>query len=543
MGYDCTLHVIDETLIRDVFVPKLLGKSDERSAFDETKDAIELWNAARAALRGKTSDGEIATAESAAATICQLSIVFCAAQLPYHYERGFCLALWPDQPDGLDASIPKNLLGDPELLFAGVVAAHPKLKGKFPKTIEGNYSSGLFVPAEKVPELVTWVEKRVKKHPKPDQRLFRGLLLVLKKAAEGGLAYWEGTDLPVAMATIMPPTQESRSELERVEFPISGSLDWIGTGGEFEFYSDAIGERGTQKTIAADLSAWPPRFTVFDDYSIEVTRSLGGRWLFLSSMTDRPLYRVHVGMDLFGPKQALVPLDESENGISTASFLGESVVAVPWKTTVKTLLSYKINPRVPHFEKDGKLEPIVDLPPCVEHVAHFEVVRLGSGKEVLLWEGNGYESKNGRFELAFPVSSAGKHIAWSSVPFQDDGFWFIADNGLFSVTRGQKPIQHLARLQIIMNVAPGPDNSLLVQEGDNKTGDLGKLYYPDQDAYIRLEPEIFGDEDPGNIHHLHWSPTGLRLLASTSQRIWAVPISLVLNASRYRASTGRKINK
>jgi hypothetical protein len=35
--------VIDEALIRGHFVPKLLGQSDERRAFDEREDAEKLW--------------------------------------------------------------------------------------------------------------------------------------------------------------------------------------------------------------------------------------------------------------------------------------------------------------------------------------------------------------------------------------------------------------------------------------------------------------------------------------------------------------------
>jgi hypothetical protein len=33
MGYDCTLHVIDERKVRDQFVPRLLGKTEGNRAF------------------------------------------------------------------------------------------------------------------------------------------------------------------------------------------------------------------------------------------------------------------------------------------------------------------------------------------------------------------------------------------------------------------------------------------------------------------------------------------------------------------------------
>jgi hypothetical protein len=96
MGYDCTLHVIDETLIRDRFAARLLGSLQEGSPFDERSDAKELWRKVRAALGGERDEnGRPQTAEDAASLVCQLAIAYCAAELPYHYERGFCLSLWP----------------------------------------------------------------------------------------------------------------------------------------------------------------------------------------------------------------------------------------------------------------------------------------------------------------------------------------------------------------------------------------------------------------------------------------------------------------
>lgn len=138
MGYDCTLHVVDERLIRERFVPRLLGRSDEPARFDERPDAADLWAQVRGALGG--SDAR------AANYACRLAIAFCAAELPYHSERGFCLSLWPDIEDHLAAKVPKKWRGDPEVLFADLVAAYPALAGKFPEEIESNDCPGLFIP-------------------------------------------------------------------------------------------------------------------------------------------------------------------------------------------------------------------------------------------------------------------------------------------------------------------------------------------------------------------------------------------------------------
>ncbi len=42
MGFDCTLHVIDEDLIRNEFVLRLLRKMNCTSPFDSRQDSKEI---------------------------------------------------------------------------------------------------------------------------------------------------------------------------------------------------------------------------------------------------------------------------------------------------------------------------------------------------------------------------------------------------------------------------------------------------------------------------------------------------------------------
>ena len=47
---------------------------------------------------------------------------------------------------------------------------------------------------------------------------------------------------------------------------------------------------------------------------------------------------------------------------------------------------------------------------------------------------------------------------------------------------------HLERVPNIMHVVPGPQGALLLKQGDNRKGDLGVMYFPQEDSFIRLEP-------------------------------------------------------
>jgi hypothetical protein len=122
MGYDCTLHLVDEQAIREEFVPRLLGHSREKTALDRVlANAVELWNTVRESL---DSDDP----ESAAALVCQLAIMFSACSLPHQYERGFALCLWQDQEKDIAVEYPVKFSFSPEPLFEEVAKIHPSLR-------------------------------------------------------------------------------------------------------------------------------------------------------------------------------------------------------------------------------------------------------------------------------------------------------------------------------------------------------------------------------------------------------------------------------
>jgi len=189
MGFDCTLHVVDEVLIRNEFVPRLLGRKGCISPFDSRPDSIEIWERVRDALNKKIFNGEICSSKTAAKLVSQFAVVYCASILPYHYERGFCISL----RDYYFTEALKKCRGNTEELFDELLTVYPELKHEFPQEqeIEENYCTGIYIPAHDVPKFL--------KLAKIDYELYRGLWLILKYAEQNGLAYWEATDLPLEM--------------------------------------------------------------------------------------------------------------------------------------------------------------------------------------------------------------------------------------------------------------------------------------------------------------------------------------------------------
>jgi hypothetical protein len=560
MGFDCTLHIVDEGLIANRFVPRLLGRSSTPAPFDQRPDAEELWTIARTALSGQPADGEKepSSPESTGNLICMLAMAYCAAELPYHYERGLCLSLWPN------GRVPRKFVGDPESLFGELVVKHPELKGQFHKEIESNCSSGIFVPAHAVPTLLKWVEGQQKRLPKSEKRYLRGLLLVLKQAAERKLSYWEGAEVPVPMEKIRPPAEQRRSDLDEAQAPLGLDLWFEGAGKDTLVFSTT---KNRLQTIFVDVNVWPPRYTLINgEYTRSAAQGPKGRWVTATTTTwdPKPYYNVFVRDHPKAEPTILRAPALREVGVSWVGFLGERVVAVlnkelpkgPDGTVVKgpdgSSLGWEHElPAIPLIEENGELVPIEGLPPASERHPEWGTAHLRDGSDVFLWLGNGYELRNGRFELTFPLGAKFRHKEVSPAPFGADGFFYISEGRPYSVQRCQKRVSHLLKLSFVSYILPAGNDMYLLKEScrgmlsyeyglkksDSELEDLGKLYLPNEDAYIRLKPELFEDADPDEIHWLHWAQACNRLVAVTSEGFWAVPIEKVLALPRHRAST------
>ena len=537
MGYDCTLHVIDEKLIRGAFVDRLLGKKGD-AAFDRREDAAALWKEVRQGLEG-------ADAHTAAHQVCQLAIAFCAAELPYHYERGFCLSLWPHEEEVEPAKVPLKFIGKPDELFERLVEKYPKLRGHFPEQIENNYCTGLFIPSNNVPALLEWVRKRMKRYSKPDQRLFRGLLLVLEEAAARGLAYWEGTEMPVEMRTIRPAQQSEEAE----EFPFpEGYAEYIATFGSTHVF--AYGPDEECWTAFVDLSQWPPQMQKTSEFSLGAARSPRGRLLTISTVGDEYCYRARIRTKSWSSKPLVLQLDgaKDQTGLTNGGFVGEQIVAFRGLEEEHKL------PAMPLIEsKDGKrLVPLAGIPKfhgTSDTDIYPGVLRLNDGMDIIIWNGDGYELRGDAAVQTFPgLGHTGPVSNFEGLAWGDDGFFYVGENGkrqrqLYHVRRGQPRVPHLPTLQNVMYIQRGPSGSVILKQGENKKGTLGVLYFPDEQAFIPIEPELFPDEDPDDVRALLFSEGSKRLIAATSSRLWAVPIEPLLKSPWYNAETGRAIKK
>ena len=86
MGFDCTLHVVDEVSLKR-FVDRFLGRTSAKAPFDDAcPNAEELIAKTKELLAGPDL-------EAAGRTLGELAILYVSAETPHATSRGFSLSL------------------------------------------------------------------------------------------------------------------------------------------------------------------------------------------------------------------------------------------------------------------------------------------------------------------------------------------------------------------------------------------------------------------------------------------------------------------
>ena len=441
----------------------------------------------------------------------------------------------------------------PEPLFAEVVRRYPQLKGKFPKWFTGNYWTGVYVPAEKVSAVRQWLETQLEPLTKGERRTYRGLLAMLRAAEDKKLAFWEATDLAIPIVGQAPGNPELMTAdylrnapggvapAEKVKLLAHG--DRIGGHGDIHVLSAAHPDT----TVLVDLGHWPPRFHVRpQEFAWRADADRDGRWLLVSRVGPgdhlNPV-RGRVFTDLRKKPELILQVEDNgtEAKVNDGFLVGGRVVLIPDTSSCqpKTELTA-------WMQEGEEMRPATGLPPHRVRKGNFGnewlvrgVARLAGGTEVLVWQGEGYEWKGKRFQQTFPLGLTDPYDKLSPVPVGTDGFFFVSARKLFEVHRGQKPVRHGPKWKNVMAALPGPDDSLLLKEGGNPDGDIGKLYFPGDKTFIHIEPELLGDQDLYNF--LCWSEGANRIVASDGYNLYAVPVETILALPRYNARTGKEV--
>ena len=337
------------------------------------------------------------------------------ARCPITTSAASAFSLWPEEDVGTE--FPPGFVHSPEPLFAEVVRAYPRLKGKFPEWFTGNYSTGVYIPAEKVSTVRQWLEGVLAELSKGDRRMYRGLLAMLRAAEEKQLAFWEATDLAIPITGEVPGDPElmtadylrntpgSMAPAEKTKLPVRSNR--VGGHGDIHILSHA----GPDTTVIVDVDSWPPQFMCVPRNSPgSADHDRENRWLFVSRAGPenyKAPVRGRLLTDLRSEPDLVVHAEDNgaEVKVNDGFLIAGRMVLIPDASV------YEPGTKLSAWIQDGaRMRPVPAWLRLRSSGAIPETPgssagggRLAGGTEVLVWDGDGYEWDGRQFQKTFPL--------------------------------------------------------------------------------------------------------------------------------------------
>ncbi len=532
MGYDCTLHLIDPASITR-FVDWLLGRPVEAADFERAFDAPEVRQRVLEAL------GDEGSYEAGPAVLEGL-LLFCSAEAPHVYSRGFCVGLWDELPLDLADAVPLDLQDSRALapLLAPLTERWPALRCY--TGITGNYTVGHYVPPGKVPALRAHVERALEELPFSWQDAPKKLLQVLRAAEARGLGYWEATDLAVASGN---PEWLEAGRLSRpaAAGPRAAGLRVIELPGAdsptLSFEADGVavlGCLGQWATWIVDARVEPARVQKLEGLCLRsIVRAPDGRTLATGRPTGESRGAVYE-LDLeVGRARPLPVLPDWEEPAGLAR-LDDEVLVFPGPAD-----AYHRAAR-PTWLGDGRALALPDGVRACEP----EVFSFGDGSALLLTDGRAFRLRGVETtQLTLPPvrtwaldqAPQGLTVGEGSVLLcarVEDGA--NEDSRLVTISRDGAWSDVLPELARAYPAWPAPDGAVVVDQTDPLERDLFKIYWHAAREVASVPLAWVGETGP--CRDALCSPALDELWINYGQRILRVPWREVAALPRQSAS-------
>ena len=499
MGWDCTLHVLDRASLAR-FSARFLRGMHRGTAFDREYDADAMIANVKQLIATDPATGARALGE--------LALLYVSTETPHAYCRGFALSLWDDAV--MKAALPGKWLGTVEAHIVDIIAAYPKIAGRVPRAFDQHYCVGPVVAARDVPALLVQVEKALEPMAPGDRVRYRPLWEVLRVAAARGLGYWEGADIDVIQTHEGWLASVRRSQVVTAANPLTSShARPLAISGQRML----VGEHFVLHEL--DTATFPPEVITRDD--IQVTAAAFTPWgtEFVRMVTDREARPFKFGYFEL-PDRSPLPI-EPEFAVGVARATRDGVLLLPQPTT-----QHRPGARPLVLRPPGALEPLEVPEPASSERIDCDAIGFGDGSLLLVWDGAPY-----RWDGAAPPVALGGAL---EAPDEVGGAVVLSDGSIVGGF-GRKLIRidrdgarsRVLPLDNVIAVTRGPDDALIISEGENPEGDALKLWWPATREVTHVPPKVLELDDrpifvyfdaaaqlvvaarPGLWHALAWS--------------------------------------
>jgi hypothetical protein len=409
------------------------------------------------------------------------------------YSRGFALSLWDDEVMG--APLPTELLGSVESAIPELVRAYPSIAGRVPSMFDGNYCVGTFVAARDVPALLAYIEHVIDAMVPGRRSPYLPLLRVLRVAAARGHAYWEGTDLQVSQANqewLASDTPEG-AQVEPNPFT-SPLVRPLAIRGATWFLHEHW------KLHVVDVAAFPPSVTTYDGLQVVVAAFTPWNTLLIRMATDpnqKPYQFSYAELpDGSGPQEATPLTLDLPFKVSQAHGTAEGVLLLPDRYgDVATFAPYVLR-------AGGVVERVeAPAPTCQPGQLRCAAAPFGDGSLLVLWDGRPYRWDGGRALVPLGDEElGGPDDLLATVTLPDGSIVGGFGRKLVRIDREGRRSTVLP-LTNVMAVGQGPEDVLVIKEGENPEADALKLWWPGSREITHVQLEVLGLESSPTLSY------------------------------------------
>lgn len=277
-----------------------------------------------------------------------------------------------------------------------------------------------------------------------------------------------------------------------------------------------MGGQTRQSTTFVDLRAWTPQpIHVQNEYCVSFDVLPDGRLVVCSMLTGAEeseyAVRVHPRGWPADPNAGSPEVYPMPAGAGSVVAIGDAVVAFDW------LIDRNKPPegRVAYLLERRKFVPARGLPEVTtfdpgqfSHQTHGNgKVSLAPGRDVLVWDGNGYELEGGAFEPRWELAAAhcGALGRWTAVPWGADGFFYLSDGRVMYARWLRDPVPVHPDAENVMSLGPGPGGSVILTHGRNRKSYVARVWYPEDGSYVPIRRTDLGYGPSAITDQFHWS--------------------------------------
>lgn len=506
MGWDCTLHVVDDTSLAR-FAARFLRGLHRGAAFDAEFDGDDMIAKVKQLIADDPATGARALGE--------LALLYASTETPHAYSRGFSLSLW--DPAVMGAVLPPQLLASVESRIPDIIAAYPKIAGLIPTKFDQNYCVGPFVTARNVPVLLAHIEDVIRDFPVNEAIAYRPLVEILRVAAARNLAYWEGTDIDVtqAHAEWLPVRP---SPVLVAENPFTSPL------------ARPCAIDRTRMLVAdhvllheLDTATFPPAVITHEDAQVNAAAFTPWGTEFVRMATDRTV-RPFVFSYLELPDRTPLAI-EPPFAVGLARPGRDCLLLFPQPTTIERA---NIRPLV--MRADHQLEPLLVPDPLETSRVECDAIAFGDGELLVIWDAVAYrwDGINAPVMLGQTLE-APEDLA--AVALSDGSIAGGFGHQLLRVARdGTSTV--ILPLDNVASLARGPGDVLIIGEGENPDGDAYKLWWPETNEVTHIPPSVLELDDRAMF--AYYDPIEDLLVAARPGQWHAIPWSELAALKRSR---------